>query len=285
MATPPSGLGVSRPGSTIATPTPVLTAQPPSSVGGVSRPANPLLSVAAPQSVADRAVTARMSGNALAQYEADRQRSKLPPQPVATEARNAPAFSQATRDYHSMDDYYAARQRGRQGWEQPPQVVMQQMSPNYGMWDVLFLSTLMSNINRPGYADWASAHRDDPDYRHWREDADRAANDNADMRHRLDEMDARMHTADPTSSQASAALPPGVEPAAAIAPEAMAINPFTSTTAETIPLMMQEPQQSMPVKESFGFRGVFKWVAIVVVVVIIVVVIAVFVLARVGRKS
>ena len=263
--TPPSGLsGVSRPGPA---PSAVPPAQPrPSTTAGISRPVGPGPATA-PASAIDTSVNRNMSRNALAQYEADRNRAARPATPVDTAAaQNNPAFSQAGRSYGNMDNYYAERNRSRQDWGTPPQIIVQQMHPNYGVWDVMFLTMLMSNINRPGYSEWAAAHRDDPDYRAWRRDADRLAEDNADMRRQLSEMDAKMKDAVPSSSAMQ--LPPGVSPAAAIAPEAMMNNPF----------MQQQASAPAPQKGSG-----MTWV-IVIAVLLVLGIVGFFVLVRMGRR-
>lgn len=217
-----------------------------------------------------------MSRDALAQYDTDRQRSTQPPQAVAAESRSTPVWGQATRDYHSMDDYYAARRRARAGWEQPPAIIVQHMAPNYGIWDVAFMSMLMSNINRPGYADWAAAHQNDADYRRWRDDAERAAKDNAELRGRLDAMDERMRTADATSTQARASLPPGVEPAAAIAPEAMVDNPFGAATST---------DAAASTKAHKSGSGFWKWMLGILAGIAVLGLGGVLLLARYGRSK
>jgi hypothetical protein len=50
---------------------------------------------------------------------------------------------------------------------------------------------MLDNLTRPGYAGWFSSHRDDPGVQQWRQQADALAQDNADLRRKLAELDAR----------------------------------------------------------------------------------------------
>ena len=225
--------GFSKPSLAAATPTADSTpsAQPspgfgkPGSSATTAASAAPAPAPAPKLSAADAQVSRTLSGGSLAQYEKDKNRSSIPATPVDGRAfaGSNPAYAQAGNDYHDMNTYYRARQDALRSMPPPPSYV-QQMAPNYGMMDGLMLGMLLSNMSRPGYADWASANRDNPDFRRWRQDADRLSADNADMRRQLADMDARMATANP-GSVAKGALPPGMSPALAIAPEAMMQHP------------------------------------------------------------
>jgi len=79
--------------------------------------------------------------------------------------------------YVERDRYYSSV-----GW-QPP-VYVHYGAPSYGIWDALFLWSILDL-----HHDWAYYHRDDPAYEAWRRDADRLAQDNADLRAKLAAMD------------------------------------------------------------------------------------------------
>src|SRR3954454_7901777 len=59
---------------------------------------------------------------------------------------------------------------------------------NFGIWSGLFLGALLSNIGRPGSVDFFHNNQNDPGYQQWRAEADRQAQDNADLREKLDEL-------------------------------------------------------------------------------------------------
>jgi len=63
---------------------------------------------------------------------------------------------------------------------------------NFGMWSGLFLGALLSNLNRPGSIDFFHNNQNDPGYQQWRAEADRQAQENADLRQKLDDLDRRL---------------------------------------------------------------------------------------------
>ncbi|UKJ76201.1 DUF2491 family protein (plasmid) [Azospirillum brasilense] len=64
--------------------------------------------------------------------------------------------------------------------------------PSFGLWNGLFLWFLLDNLSRPGYADWFHNHQGDPGYAEWRTEAERRAQDDPDLRRRLDDLDTRL---------------------------------------------------------------------------------------------
>ncbi|ALJ37684.1 MULTISPECIES: DUF2491 family protein [Azospirillum] len=63
---------------------------------------------------------------------------------------------------------------------------------SFGLWNGLFLWFLLDNLSRPGYADWFHNHQGDPGYAEWRAEAERRAQDDPDLRRRLDDLDTRL---------------------------------------------------------------------------------------------
>ena len=110
--------------------------------------------------------------------------------------------------YVERDHYY-----GSVGW-QPP-VYVHYGAPSYGIWDALFLWSILDL-----HHDWAYHHQDDPAYEAWRHDADRLAQDNADLRAKLAAMDrdvaAMKEKQEPRDPNY---LPPSVKPDVALAAE------------------------------------------------------------------
>ena len=88
---------------------------------------------------------------------------------------------------------------------------------SFGLWDGIFLWSLLNNLGRAGSSDWFSNHRDDPGYQQWRQEAERQAQTNAELRQRLDQLDKQLadkqaQPRDPTY------LPPDVPPNVAAPP-------------------------------------------------------------------
>jgi hypothetical protein len=79
------------------------------------------------------------------------------------------------------------------------------------MWSGLFLGALLSNLGRPGSADFFHNNQNDPGYQQWRAEADRQAQDNADLRQRLNELDRQLAERD-NQSRTPGALPSDVPP-------------------------------------------------------------------------
>jgi hypothetical protein len=75
-------------------------------------------------------------------------------------------------------------------WSVPGSVLSGPRS--FGVWDAAFLWFLFSTLNRPGHSDFFRNHQDDPGYREWRQEAERRAQSNAELRARLDDLDRRV---------------------------------------------------------------------------------------------
>ncbi|HLZ67465.1 MAG TPA: hypothetical protein VKQ29_14620 [Aliidongia sp.] len=144
------------------------------------------------QSGSDAALSRQASGSALRNYSAQQERAayarSAPAAPVA------PAFSGYSGRYSSYDSWYSSRSAwyGGMGWGPPVYVYRSQ--PSFGMWDALFLWFMLDSISNASHAAWFYNHQQDPGYVDWRREADRLATDNADLRQKLDDLDARTQT-------------------------------------------------------------------------------------------
>jgi TRAP-type uncharacterized transport system substrate-binding protein len=166
----------------------------------------------------DRAVASRQAAASLTKMHEQQAAFKTPPPKLETPAATAAWARQSVEAagprptpsvyYVERDHYY-----GSLGW-QPP-VYVHYGAPSYGIWDALFLWSILDL-----HHDWAYYHRDDPAYEAWRRDADRLAQDNADLRAKLAAMDRdvaamKEKQAPPDPNY----LPPGVKPGVALAAE------------------------------------------------------------------
>ncbi|AWK89255.1 DUF2491 domain-containing protein (plasmid) [Azospirillum thermophilum] len=76
------------------------------------------------------------------------------------------------------------------GWRPPGYAY--NTPPRFGIWDGLFLWFLLDNLSRAGSADFFHNHRDDPGYAQWRAEAERRAQDDAELRRKLDDLDRQL---------------------------------------------------------------------------------------------
>jgi hypothetical protein len=90
---------------------------------------------------------------------------------------------------------------------------------SFGVWDGLFLGALLSNLGRPGSGEFFHNNQNDPGYQQWRQEADRQAQDNAELRAKLDELDRQLAERD-GQPRTPGALPPDIPPEVAKAPPA-----------------------------------------------------------------
>ncbi len=213
------------------------------SSGGYSKP-SPVTETTAPQTAFakgnrfDQGVTTKLreekSAQAFNAYQEERSKFQTPPK-AAPESRApsaqakvvskpSPAFA-STKVYSrvSYDDVYERRRTWYRGW-QPP-VVVYQSSPTFGSWDSTFLWWTLYHDSAFGYH-----HYSDPGYQAWRAEADRLAEQNADLRAQLAVHDAKI---------------------AALRTQAVATNVAympSEVTEQPIVAMSDEVQQQLPVQ-------------------------------------
>ena len=197
--------GYSRPGGSFRTPSfsrsvPSFRGgsyRRPSFSGGYRRPA-PSRSApyVAPSSPGDRSFSGSRSGAAFDSYR----RQQQPPTP-----QYSPAPSQ--RRYDRFSPSAASNWLGNRGWSRPPAYA--NAGRSFGLWDGLFLWTLLNNLGRPGAGEFFHNNQNDPGYREWRAEADRLAANNADLRSKLDQLDNQL-AARTDQPRNPGALPPEI---------------------------------------------------------------------------
>ena len=87
--------------------------------------------------------------------------------------------------YDRRDDYYS-----RHNWRPPNYVYYSR--PSFGMWDALIWWSLLDNLNDRNRYAMAYHHQNDPGYKEWRAEANRLANENSDLKGKLDELDKKV---------------------------------------------------------------------------------------------
>jgi hypothetical protein len=78
------------------------------------------------------------------------------------------------------------------------------------MWDALWMWHLLDTLSRPGHGAFFYNHASDPGYQEWRREADRLAKDNAELRAKLNALDAEMKSRQGQPRNPDY-MPPGVD--------------------------------------------------------------------------
>ena len=135
--------------------------------------------------------------------------------------RDNALYNRGAQNRTSYDNYYAGRDRyyGGMGWGAPGYAFMSY--PSFGMWDALFMWSMLDMMSSRRHYAVAHHHANDPGYQEWRGEAERLAEDNAELRAKLDELDRQVATLEGTPRDPEY-LPPGVTPAIALAAEVVA---------------------------------------------------------------
>jgi hypothetical protein len=223
-----SSNGYSRPSA----PAPAPSVTPPSSSGTSSRgyalPGQAPSANSAPRtsSGSDAALSRQTSGNALKNYNAQQERAayarQAPPAPVT------PAFQGYSGRYSSYDSWYSSRSAyyGGFGWG-PPGYAYRSYS-SFGMWDALFLWFMLDSVSNASHAAWFYNHQQDPGYVDWRREADRLSADDADLKQKLADLDARTQTLQGQPRDPNY-MPPDAKPELALASEHVVAQPPPSS--------------------------------------------------------
>lgn len=186
--------------------------------GGYSRPSTSYSrpSWTAPSSPGDRSFSQDRSGAAFNSYRSqqDTRRQRPASTPYQTQGQ-APQY--APRQY-APRQYGPDRSAwfGNQGWSAPPTGYFGS-NRSFGVWNGLFLGALLSNLGRPGSGEFFHNNQNDPGYQQWRQEADRQAQGNAELRTKLDDLDKQLAERD-DQPRTPGALPPDIPPDVAKAP-------------------------------------------------------------------
>ncbi|EKO40990.1 MAG: hypothetical protein B193_0281 [Solidesulfovibrio magneticus str. Maddingley MBC34] len=211
-----SGWGNSAPKSTPSAPSP---AAKPSNGGAWSNSSG---TNAAPGTDSGRSKSSfAMSGQTAVQKEASvkayneyKGKFAKPDNPVRESAGAAGPQPSRTwdnyRDYRSnRDNYYAG-----QGWSVPNYAY--QSAPSFGLWDAMFLWFMLRQANGPSFM---YNHQGDPGVQAFRQEADKLAASNADLKKQLADMDAKIDQMRKDGRPVDPKSLDGVDPSVALAAE------------------------------------------------------------------
>jgi TRAP transporter TAXI family solute receptor len=158
-------------------------------------------------------------------YQGEQQRFKQPVAPPSQgQVAGNPVYQKA-QTYSNFDygNYYTRRNNyyGATGWSPPAYVY--RSSPSFGVWDALMWWMIIDNLGNRKYTSTAYHHADDPGYRQWRQEADRLAQNNQELKEKLAKLDAEVKQQESEGLARDAAyLPPGMTPEVALASSVLA---------------------------------------------------------------
>ena len=221
--------GYAKPGATAApaSATPMAPAGAASS-GGYSKPAAAAMAAApvvhGPTGGAfDRGAERQLSSQSYNRYKSEQDRFRVAPQGTLTGASDYahnPLYGANAGRYRNYDQAYAERDRWRGANPWTPSPFAFHSAPSFGMWDALFWWMVLDKITEPSHAAAAYHNANDPGFQAWRAEANRMAADNAELKAKLDTMDAKL-TAMQGQPQKPGTLPDGVPASVALAPAVM----------------------------------------------------------------
>lgn len=183
------------------------------SSGGYRTPSYRAVAPPPSRSGGDQAITRQNSGQALQQYRAGQ---AAPAQRRPSTGSSNPWTNPGTRRPSagwdgSSPGISRSVDADRRGY--PAYVPTQR----FGMWDGLLLWGLLNSLNQPGHSQFFYSNQDDPAYRQWRTQMDKAAAQDPAIREKLNDLDGRLGQLQ-GQPKTPGVLPPDV-PAMPAAPE------------------------------------------------------------------
>jgi TRAP transporter TAXI family solute receptor len=166
------------------------------------------------------------SAKSLESYRKEQEKFKAPDKPVtaatASTYQSSTIYSSAkVPPSFSYNDYYRNRDSYWSGRSYSPPVYVYQSSPSFGMWDTIFLYSMLNNMNHG--SSFAYNHSNDPGYQQWRKTADEQAKTNEELRAKLADMDKQVAVMKAEGKKADPNyLPAGVPAEVAISGAALA---------------------------------------------------------------
>lgn len=122
----------------------------------------------------------------------------------------------ASARHSNRSTYFDRRHRYYSSYHVPTYVY--NVSPSYGLWDTIFLYSMLNNMSNA--STFAYNHQHDADYMAWRREAERQAQTNADLRAELASLDSKISKmSGPVNPNY---LPKGVDADIALSQEALA---------------------------------------------------------------
>lgn len=165
------------------------------------------------------------AAESLKAYQGEQQKFKQPVAPPSqTQVAGNPVYQKAQtyakfdygNNYTRRDNYY-----GGTGWSPPAYAYGS--SPSFGVWDAMMWWMILDKVGNRQYTGAAYHHADDPGYRQWRQEADRLAQNNQELKEKLAKLDAEVKRQEAEGlARDPSYLPPGMPPEVALASSVLA---------------------------------------------------------------
>jgi TRAP-type uncharacterized transport system substrate-binding protein len=102
----------------------------------------------------------------------------------------------AYRNVKTMDTYRYQNNRNSYydnlGWTPSPYIVRHHTTSSYGMWDSMFMWSMLGNMHSPSYSSTYYHNQNSYAFRQWRREANEMARDNDELRQQLRDMDRQV---------------------------------------------------------------------------------------------
>jgi hypothetical protein len=164
-----------------------------STTSTVPKPSTAAPKQSAFQQKTDSAASKAQAAKSLEQYKTERGKFKVQDNPVYTSQPTQTAVMGriGAPDWTSYDNSRRSFW-GANPYSPPPYIY--QSRPSFGMWDALALWFILDHFSNPHYSAMYYNHSDDPAMLEWRKEAERLAQDNADLKTKLAGLDAQVAT-------------------------------------------------------------------------------------------
>ena len=131
------------------------------------------------------------AAKALADYKVEKGKFKQPDTSVSSsDATQSSVMGRLGTP--SMTTYYSTRRDFYGGMHYAPPPYMYDSRPRFGMWDAMALWFILDHFREPRYSSMYYHHGDDPGMQEWRREADRLAQDNAELKTKLAGLDEQV---------------------------------------------------------------------------------------------
>ena len=150
-------------------------------------PTKPILTMAPTGSNA--ALSGMMAARTANQYrQAQSQAFSRPPAAAETPI---PRTIVVNHYYHDYGSYTTRRHQFYGGWTEPS--YMYRSAPSFGVWDAVFMWWMLDHLTND-HSRFFYDHQNDPGYQAWYQQAQVQAQDNAELRAKLDQLNGQMAT-------------------------------------------------------------------------------------------
>ena len=142
-----------------------------------------------PESVSDRTQSRVASSSSLNNYRS-RQDYHAQFNKTSSSVPATGRFATVPHENYSTWNDRRTSYYGSMGWNTPG--YMFHSRPSFGMWDAMWMWFMLETVSNASHAAFFHHHYDDPGYQEWRHEANQLAQENADLKVKLDKLDSEL---------------------------------------------------------------------------------------------